>query len=164
MIDKGNILCWNKKTRRIVMTEQENNIQTLTNMFAAFKNGDEQALLKYVAEDCDWQSPVTNTSSDTIPWARPRHGRGEVAALFKEVFAKVKPIEVKPAEYIAQNDCVIVEGSTRGKANATGREFLINWVMICTLRNGKITRFRHYYDTADLSKALASRGEIRKVA
>jgi ketosteroid isomerase-like protein len=133
-------------------------------MFASFKNGDAQALLNYVADDCDWQSPVTNTSSDAIPWAKPRHGRGQVSAFLKEIFAKVKPIEIKPAQYVAQNDCVIVEGSSHGMANATGCEFFINWVMVCTLRNGKITKFRSYYDTADLSKALLSTCVARKAA
>jgi ketosteroid isomerase-like protein len=28
--------------------------------------------------------------------------------------------------------------------------------MVCNLQNGKITRFRHYYDTADLAKALSA--------
>ena len=93
------------------MTIQEKNIQTLKSMFETCKKGDYEALLNYVADDCDWWSPVTNTVSDAIPWSTPRHGRGEVSSLFKEVFAKVKPIDVKPSHYTAQNDYVIVEGS-----------------------------------------------------
>jgi uncharacterized protein len=146
------------------MTLQENNIQTLKNMFETCKKGDYEALLNYVADDCDWWSPVTNTVSDVIPWSTPRHGRGEVSSLFKEVFAKVKPIEINPTHYTTQNDYVIVEGSTRGMANATGCEFSINWVMVCTLSNGKIKRLRNYYDTADLSKAFLATCELRKAA
>ena len=146
------------------MTLQEKNIQTVKGLFETCKKGDYEALLNYVADDCDWWSPVTHTKSDAIPWARPRHGRGEVSSLFKEVFAKVKPIEIKPSHYTAQNDSVIVEGSTRGMANATGCEFFINWVMVCTLENGKIRRFHNYYDTADLSKALVGCCEVRKAA
>ena len=146
------------------MTLQEKNIQTLKSMFETCKKGDYEASLNYVADDCDWWSPVTNTKSDAIPWSTPRHGRGEVSSLFKEVFAKIKPIEIKPAHYTAQNDYVIVEGSSRGMAIATGCEFSINWVMVCTLWNGKIKRFRNYYDTADLSKALLGSCEFRKAA
>jgi ketosteroid isomerase-like protein len=146
------------------MTTQEKNIQLIKDMFATFKKGDAQALINYVAEDCDWWSPVTNTSSDAIPWATPRHGRGEVSSLFSEIFTKVKPIEIKPEHYTAQEDYCIVEGSSRGLTLATGCEFYINWVMVCTLRDGKITRFRNYFDTADLSKALMGTCEVRKAA
>ena len=94
----------------------------------------------------------------------PRHGRAEVSSLFKEVYSKIKPIEIKPEHFTAQNDYVIVEGSSRGMANATGCEFFINWVMVCTLSNGKIKRFRKYYDTAELSNAFLARCEVRKAA
>lgn len=133
-------------------------------MFETCKKGDYEAMLNYVADDCDWWSPVTNTKSDLISWARPRHGRAEVSSLFKEVYAKIKPIEVNPAHYAAQDDYVIVEGSSRGIANPTGCEFFINWVMVCTLSNGKIKRFRNYYDTADLSRAFMDTCAIRKAA
>ena len=146
------------------MTIQEKNIETLKSMFETCKKGDYEALLNYVSDDCDWWSPVTNTVSDTIPWSTPRHGRGEVSSFFKEAFAKVKPIDIKPAHYTAQNDYVIVEGSSRGMAKATGCEFSINWVMVCTLWNGKIKRYRNYFDTADLSKALLGSCEVRKAA
>jgi ketosteroid isomerase-like protein len=146
------------------MTLQEKNIQTMRDMFETCKKGDYEALLNYVADDCDWWSPVTNYKSEYIPWSTPRHSRSEVSSLFKEVFARIKPIEIKPTHYTAQNDYVIVEGSSRGMANATGCEFFINWVMVCTLSNGKIKRFRNYYDTADLSKAFAASCEVRKAA
>jgi ketosteroid isomerase-like protein len=146
------------------MTLQEKNIQTLKSMFETCKKGDYEALLNYVADDCDWWSPVTHTKSEAISWASPRHGRGEISSFFKEAFAKVKPIEIKPTHYTAQNDYVIVEGSSRGMANATGCEFFINWVMVCALSNGKIMRLRNYYDTADLSKALLGTCEVRKAA
>jgi len=146
------------------MTLQENNIKTVNDMFETCKKGDYEALLNYVADDCDWWSPVTNTASDAIPWSTPRHGRGEVSSLFKEVFAKIKPIDIKPSHYTAQNDYVIVEGLSRGMAKTTGCEFSINWVMVCTLSNGKIMRLRNYYDTADLSKALVGCCEVRKAA
>lgn len=120
--------------------------------------------MNYVTEDCDWWSPVTNAKSEYISWATPRHGRAEVSSLFKEVYSKIKPIEVKPEHFTAQNDYVIVEGSSRGMANATGCEFFINWVMVCTLSNGKIKRFRKYYDTAELSNAFLARCEVRKAA
>jgi ketosteroid isomerase-like protein len=146
------------------MTLQEKNIQTMKDIFETCKKGDYEALLNYVADDCDWWSPVTNTASEAISWAKPRHGRAEVSSFFKEAFSKVKPIEIKPAHYTAQNDYVIVEGSSRGMASTTGCEFFINWVMVCTLANGKIKRLRNYYDTADLTKSLVGTCEVRKAA
>lgn len=146
------------------MTLQEKNIKTVKDLFETCKKGDYDAAMNYVTEDCDWWSPVTNAKSEYISWATPRHGRAEVSSLFKEIYSKIKPIEVKPDHFTAQNDSVIVEGSSRGMANATGCEFFINWVMVCTLSNGKIKRFRKYYDTAELSNAFLARCEVRKAA
>jgi hypothetical protein len=37
---------------------------------------------------------------------------------------------------------------------STGRTYEHDWVMVFTLRKGKIVRFRHYYDTADIVVAF----------
>jgi len=49
---------------------------------------------------------------------------------------------------------VVIEGRNRGIARITGRTYEHDWVMIFTLCNGKIVRFRHYYDTADVLVAF----------
>ena len=137
------------------MKEQEN-VQVVKQHFATFGQGNLLAVLDTLAEDVDFQSPVTRTAPAEISWAKPRHSREEVATLFKELFEKVQPERLETLEFTAQGDRVIVEGRNRGTVKSTGRTYEHDWVMVFTLREGKIIRFRHYYDTADIVVAFRS--------
>lgn len=56
--------------------------------------------------------------------------------------------------FTAADDRVVVEGLNRNTARATGRPYEHRWVMLFTIRDGQIARFRHYYDPADITHAL----------
>ena len=135
------------------MNEQEN-VQVVQQMFAAFGQGNLPAVLDTLAENVYWQSPVTRTVSREISWARPRHSRKEVATFFKELFEGVQPERLETLESTAQGDRVIVEGKNRGTVKSTGHTYEHDWVMVFTLREGKIVKLRHYYDTADILVAF----------
>ena len=134
------------------MTELEN-VQIIKEHFAAFGRGDVQSALSIVAENVDWQSPVTQTQSDEITWAVPRHSREEVVQFFRELADKVQPEKFEIIEFIAQGDKVVVEGRNQGLIKSTGCRYAHDWVMVFTIRDGKIVRHRHYYDTADVVSA-----------
>jgi ketosteroid isomerase-like protein len=136
------------------MSIEEENVKLIQQMFAAFGRGDIPTVLGLVAEDSDWQSPVTRAVSAEIPWARLRQGRNEVADFFRELNEQIQIERMEPWTYTAQGDRVVVEGTNRGTVRATVRSYQHDWVMVFTLRQGKIARMRHYYDTADLLAAI----------
>lgn len=136
------------------MSIEQENIKLIQTMFAAFDRGDIPTVLGMVAEDADWQSPVTGAVSEKISWAQPRQGRAEVAAFFQELNQQMQLERMEPLAYTAQGDRVVVEGRNRGTVRATGRSYGHDWAMIFTLRQGQIVRMRHYYDTADLLAAI----------
>jgi len=135
------------------MTELKN-VQTIKEHFEAFGRGDMQSALSIVAEDVDWQSPVTRTQPKEITWAAPRHNREEVIQFFKELADKVQPEKFEVIGFIAQGDKVVVEGRNQGQIKSTGLSYEHDWVMVFTVRDGKIVRHRHYYDTADVLAAF----------
>ena len=135
------------------MNEQEN-VRVVQQMFDAFGQGDLPGVLNTLSDDVYWQSPVTRIESNEISWSKPRHNREEVAFFFKELFEKVQPERLEPLEFTAQGDRVIVEGKNRGTVRSTGRAYEHDWVMVFTLREGKIIRLLHYYDTADIVAAF----------
>ena len=53
----------------------------------------------------------------------------------------------EPQEVIAQGDKVIVFVNWRSLVRATGRTIELDLVHVWTLRNGKLAKFREYYDT-----------------
>ncbi len=137
------------------MNEHEN-VEVVQRHFAAFAQGDLKAALDVFADEVDFQSPVTRTAPQEISWARSRHSREELAAFFKELGEKMEIERMETLAFTAQGDRVIVEGRNRGTVRSTGRTYEHEWVMVFTLRAGKIVRCRHYYDTADLVAAFQS--------
>ena len=81
-----------------MMNEQEN-VWLLQQHFEAFGRDDLPAALDFVADDVDWQSPVTLTESQNISWAKPCHSRDEVSLFFKELYEKVQPEDMNNKEY-----------------------------------------------------------------
>ena len=138
------------------MTQEQENLKVVQEMFSAFGEGNIQAGLNIYSESVDFQSPVTRTGPPEITWAKPRHSREEVAEYFNELFRMVQPERLETIWFIAQDDRVVVEGKNRGTVKSTGRSYEHDWVMIFTVRDGEIVRFRHYYDTGDIVTAFRS--------
>lgn len=66
----------------------------------------------------------------------------------------------EPREFIAQGDKVVVLAFERVRIKATGRVVDNDFVMVFTLNNGKIVRWRAYEDTAPLIAAIRDRDTI----
>ena len=56
--------------------------------------------------------------------------------------------------FTASDDRVVVEGSNSGIVVATGERYDHDWVMVFTIRDGNIVRFRHFYDPGDIKAAM----------
>ena len=137
------------------MNEQEN-VQVVQKLFAAFGQANIPSALDILAEDVDWQSPVRRSPPSEISWAKPRHGRAEVAKFSTELSERMQIELTETLEFTAQGDRVVVEGRNRGSVRSTGRTYEHDWVMVFTVRGGKIVTHRHYYDTADILVAFHS--------
>ena len=129
-------------------------VAVVREFYATLERGNLPGVIDLVGEEVDWQSPVTRTHPPEIPWSSIRRTKQEVAAFFKELGQHVKPEGFELLEITAQDDGVVVEGKNRGTVRKTGRTYEHEWVMIFSVRDDKIVRFRHYYDTADLVGAL----------
>jgi len=71
------------------MNEQEN-VQAVQKLFAAFGQANIPSALDILAEDVDWQSPVRRSPPSESSWAKPRHGRAEVAKFLENSPKKCK--------------------------------------------------------------------------
>ena len=136
------------------MSKESENLRVVHQYFAAFGQGNVLMALDNLAEDVDFQSPVSRTPSIEISWAKPRHSQGEVISFFQELLEKIDLEQMEVFEFTAQGDRVAVEGRNRGTVRSTGQTYEHDWVMIFTVRQGEIIRHRHYYDTADIVAAF----------
>ena len=130
------------------------NLSIVEQFYAGFAERDLPAVLETLAEDVDWQSPVSRSQPTEISWAKPRNSREEVATFFQELLGAVTPEKLETLEFTAEGNRVTVEGLNRGTVKSTGKAYEHDWIMVFTIEQGQIKRFRHYYDTSDLVVAF----------
>jgi ketosteroid isomerase-like protein len=134
------------------MSEQDN-IQTVQDAYAAFKKGDINGLLNMLTEDVEW---ITPGPTDVMPAAGTRRGRAGVADFFSTL-SKQEDVELfEPEEYIAQGEKVVAINRYRGRIKATGRTAETVVVHVFDMKDGKVKRFREFFDTAAVLPAFSS--------
>jgi ketosteroid isomerase-like protein len=135
------------------MNEQEN-IGVVKMLLDAVGQRDMRTVVNLLADNVEWQSPMTRTKHKSLTWSRLRHGREEVLDFFFELDQKSKLEPFEEMKFTAQEDRVILEGMNRGSARSSGKPYEHNWIMVFDLQGGKIVKHRHYYDTADIESAF----------
>jgi ketosteroid isomerase-like protein len=134
------------------VTEQQNT-QAVQQAFAAFGRGDIPALLQMLSPDVEW---VADGPPDILPWAGVYRGPEQAGQFFMNLAGAVEFQQFEPREFIAQGDRVVVLGHTRSTLKSNGRTNEQDWVMVFTVRNGKIAYYRYLEDTA--ASVAASQG------
>jgi ketosteroid isomerase-like protein len=129
--------------REKTMSEKEN-IEVVQQAYQSFKTGNIEALLGLLTEDVEWQLPEI----ENVAYSGRREGREQVAGFFASLADVQESLSFEPREFVAQNDKVVALGSYTWRVKATGREYGGDWAHVFTVRDGKITGFQEYMDTA----------------
>lgn len=130
------------------MNERENT-QLIQQTYQSLKEGNVEALVNLLAEDIEFRLP----EMDNVPFAGNWAGPYEVRQFFDKVFELQDVVEFEPKEYIAQGDTVVVLGRFTMRIKTSGKDFSSEWAHVWKLKNGKVTRFYEYVDTAIVSRA-----------
>ncbi|MGB8509329.1 MAG: nuclear transport factor 2 family protein [Pyrinomonadaceae bacterium] len=130
------------------MSEQENT-EVVRKLFEAFGSGDVPAMLGLIADDVKW----TILGPSSVSYYGDRVGHEGVVEFLTQLGSNVEFEKFEPLEFITSGDKVIVTGSERGRVRATGKIFDNDWAMIYILKDGLITSFRCYEDTAAVAEA-----------
>ena len=112
--------------------------------YEAFLRRDVATILTMVADRVDWEC----VGSPGLPYAGRRTDKQGVAAFFAQV-AQADDITVfEPREFIEAGDCVTVLGIEKASARETGQPYESEWVHVFTVVDGKVTRWRGFFNTA----------------
>ena len=130
--------------------QESQNTKIVQEAYAAFGRGDVQALLGYFDENILWK-PVIGAAAH-VPTAGERRGKASVGEFFKIVSEQVNFLQFEPRAFVAQDDKVVALGHYLGKA-PTGRGFESDFVMVFTLRDGKVVQFQEFSDSAQINAA-----------
>ena len=112
--------------------------------YEAFGRGDVPAILELVANDVDWEL----VGSPELEYAGRRRNRQEVADFFAGVQRLDDIHSFEPREFIEAGEHVTVLGWESTTARETGKKFDSEWVHVFTVKNGKVTRWRGFFNTA----------------
>ena len=112
--------------------------------YAAFGRRDIPAFLKLVADEVDWKFACPAS----WPQSGLRRNPAEVGAFFADADGSDELTVFEPREFIEAGENVTTLGSTEGSARDSKQKFQSEWVHVATVRNGKITRWRGFADTA----------------
>ena len=139
------------------MNEEENS-RLIQKAYQQLRTADIPSFLNSFAEDVEWELP----EMENVPFAGKWQGREGVGQFFNKVLDVQDTVEFVPGEYIAQGDKVVVLGHFLMRIKSTGREFSSDWAHVWTVKNGKVTRFYEYVDTAVVSKAYTAASTATK--
>jgi ketosteroid isomerase-like protein len=139
---------------RVIKMAAAENLQLIKNAYAAFQRGDITAILNSCDENVECLG-VTGTEG-VLPQAGLRRGRVAVAEFFKHVAETTGFTAFQPQAFVAQRDTVVAVGNYTARMRSSGQWMSSTWVMLFTVRNGKVVRFREYSDSAQIVRAYRS--------
>jgi ketosteroid isomerase-like protein len=131
------------------VTEQANT-QLAQDAYAAFGRGDMPALAEVMADDIEWVSPG-DPGDD--PLAGTYSGKDNVLGWFGKLAETLDFQTFEPRDFIAQGDKVVSTVYAEATVRSTGRSFVNDEAHVWTFRDGKLARFRIYFDTAAAAAA-----------
>jgi uncharacterized protein len=131
----------------------EQNTAIVKDAYAAFGRRDIPALLDLIGDDIDWHAVIG--ASAAVPTSGRRVGREAVGKFFNDLAGSMDFKRFEPREFIAEGEKVVALGYYEGHSLATGRGMSSDWVMVFTLRDGKIVQFREFADVAAINAAFA---------
>jgi ketosteroid isomerase-like protein len=128
------------------MAEQEN-IALVRKLYTAFSAGDIQTILDNLGPNAEW----INHGPRTVPYAGNFTGR--ILAFFQGIGDSTTEAKVIPDRFIAQGDSVASIARYTARVRSTGARIDTPLVHIFTIRNGKVTSFIGFSDSAAVAAA-----------
>lgn len=112
--------------------------------YTAFGQGNVPAILDLLADEVDWEF----VGSKNLPYAGRRRNRDEVAAFFAAIPVADAIHVFEPREFIEAGEHVTVLGWEQSTALDSKQDFASEWAHVFTVKGGKITRWRGFFNTA----------------
>lgn len=126
------------------------NVTLVQSLYAAFGRGDIATIVAAMAPDADW---TVHGRAKDYPALGHFKGPQGVREFFRIVAENQEAMDFTPREFHAADGNVFVIGHYAWKLRKTGRTISTDWVHIFTVRDGKVTAFNEFTDTAQFAEA-----------
>lgn len=131
------------------------NVQVIQDMYEAFGRGDIATVLSGMAPNIEWREAEGNPyqpSGDA--WVGPD---AIVSNLFMKIGADWDGFTIHPKDFHDAGDTVVVEGRYTGTHKATGKSLDAQMCHVFRIRDGKVTSFQQFVDTAQMQDVMGGR-------
>lgn len=128
------------------------NVSLLKSLYDAFGRGDIPAVLGGMSPGIEWYEAESNPYMPSgKPWVGPD---AVLNNLFVKLGAEWDGFAVHPKSFHDAGNSVIVEARYTGKYKATGKSMDTQVCHVWDVKDGKVTRFQQYVDTAKLQDVM----------
>ena len=130
------------------MSNSQESADVVRRFFDAFNAGDIDAAFAKLSPDIQW------TYYGPDPFAGSFHGHAGVKAFFDRVGKSIRIIEMTPRSLVGAGNQVFGRGVEHSASLATGREYRVECAHVYQVRDGLMTRFEEFIDTAAVAGCL----------
>jgi len=134
--------------------EMTDNTEAARRLYAAFAERDIQSILAVLSPEVEWGEPANPLN----PAAGTRHGHAGFLEWLQIGRASEDILALEPRQFLADADGVAVVGYTKCVVRRTGKSYETDFVHLVTFREGKIIRFREFFDTYAAAEAFRPDG------
>jgi ketosteroid isomerase-like protein len=135
------------------MTENLNR-QRVLNFLEAFYSGDIEGALARCGDDVDF---VTHAPIDILPHLGHRHGKPEVAAMWRTIHARYSEMRYEIPFMVAEEDRVAASIRVFFRKRANGRIVQFDLAAFYTLADGRFVKIHEILDSFDLVQQILER-------
>ena len=126
------------------------NVSIVRQAYEDYRHGNLGKIKAALADDVSWR--VVGEQNSFAPFGEWRTPDG--ALDYFDRLAKMLDTErLELEEFVAEGDTVIVTGRTFGVIKASRKKVEVEWIHVFKLKDGKITSYREFLDTARLLAA-----------
>jgi ketosteroid isomerase-like protein len=134
--------------------QETENTKVVQDAYAAFGRGDVQGILDRLDDGIVWKGVYG--AGPHVPTSGERRGKAQVGEFFKQVAQNVNFSRFQPNEFVATGDKVVALGHYTA-TTPLGKTFDSDFAMVFTVRNGKVTEFQEFTDSAAVNAAYEAR-------
>lgn len=132
------------------MQSSDKKIALVKTLYQAFANRDIAGMLSHLSESVEWGEPANPYN----PAGGTRHGHPGFLEWVKIGNDAEEVLLLEPREYLANEDSVAVVGFTRCRVRRNGSEYETEFVHLVNIKDGKVQRFREFFDTYAAGEAF----------
>jgi hypothetical protein len=126
------------------------NTLIVQNVYAAFAKRDISSILEMLSPDIEWGEPANPFN----PAAGTRYGHSGFLEWLNIGRQAEEILVLEPQKFLSDDDSVAVVGFTKCLAKPTSKSYETDFVHLFTFKDGKIIRFKEFFDTYAAGEAF----------